>query len=102
MLLSLLSYALFFGLTTTVILADADLQRRRALERGEVDFADRRPTAYLVLALFFGSLPLIAYFGITRKSLVGWLMGLGAAVAVYLVVTIQTVEALLAVALVMR
>jgi hypothetical protein len=82
-IITVICYLLYFGLTIGIILLDARIQRQRAAAQGSVDFMDRKPTNYLVLAIFCGPLPLIAYFGITRKSAVGWLMGIGAAIAVY-------------------
>ena len=87
-LVTLVCWALYFGLTAGIILLDRKIQRDKAAAQGSVDFMDRSPAAYLVLALFCGPAPLIVYFGVTRKSAVGWLMGIGAAVAVYVVIFI--------------
>ncbi len=84
-IVSIVCYLIYFGLTASVILLDRHLQQRRAQLRGTVDFMDRSPTTYLVLALFCGPAPLIVYFGVTRKSALGWLMGIGAAFGVYTV-----------------
>lgn len=84
-IVSLVCWAVYFGLTVGIILIDRDIQRKRAEAQGSVDFMDRSPTTYLVLALFCGPAPLIVYFGVTRKSALGWLMGIGAAIAVYVV-----------------
>jgi len=85
LIVSIVCWAIYFGLTVGVILLDRYYARQRALAQGTVDFMDRSPTTYLVLALFCGPAPLIVYFGVTRKSALGWLMGIGAAVGVYAV-----------------
>jgi len=82
-IVTLVCWIVYFGLTVGIILLDRNIQRKRAAAQGTVDFMDRSPTAYLVLALFCGPAPLIVYFGVTRKSLVGWLMGVGIAFGVY-------------------
>lgn len=45
---------------------------------------DRSVAPYLVLGLICGPLPLIFYFGTTRRTALGWLMGVGAAALVYI------------------
>ena len=62
--------------TVVILLVDARRMRAKAAARGEVDFADRSPTAYLALALIAGPLPLIMYFWATRRTLKGLLIGL--------------------------
>ncbi len=84
-IVSIVCWIVYFGLTVGIILLDRDIQKKKAAAQGGVDFMDRSPTAYLILALFCGPAPLIVYFGVTRKSVLGWLMGIGAAVAVYIV-----------------
>ncbi len=84
-IITVICWLVYFGLTVGIILLDRNLQKKRAEAQGSVDFMDRSPTTYLVLALFCGPAPLIVYFGVTRKSALGWLMGFGAAIAVYVV-----------------
>ena len=85
-LVTLVGWVVYVGLTVGIILLDRNIQKKRAAAQGSVDFMDRSPAAYLVLALFCGPAPLIVYFGVTRKSALGWLLGFGAAFAVYTVV----------------
>src|SRR5690348_9309810 len=84
-IVTIVCWLFYFGTTAGVILLDRNIQRRRAREQGTVDFMDRSPMNYLLLALCCGPAPLIVYFGVTRKSAVGWLMGFGIAAAVYAV-----------------
>lgn len=74
-----LLWAFWFGFPALVIRLDAKRQRAAARARGEVDLLDRSVTPYLVTALFCGGLPLVVYFGTTRRSALGWLTGLGLA-----------------------
>lgn len=78
---TLLSFALIFvvwvGSTIAIIKVDAARQRKAAAARGDVDFIDRSVTPYLALAFIAGALPLIFYFGTSRKKASGWLLGLG-------------------------
>lgn len=87
-IVSIVCWLVYFGLTVGIILLDRNIQKRKAETQGGVDFMDRSPTNYLVLAIFCGPAPLIFYFGTTRKSALGWLMGFGAAIAVYVVVVV--------------
>jgi len=84
-IVTIVCWAIYFGLTAGVIMLDRYLQKQRARALGTVDFMDRSPTQYLVLAVCCGPAPLIVYFGVTRKSALGWLMGIGAALGVYAV-----------------
>ncbi|HEY1959969.1 MAG TPA: hypothetical protein VGH28_30380 [Polyangiaceae bacterium] len=84
-LVTVVIWAFYFGMTASIILLDRQIQRNKAYKEGSVDFLDRSPAGYLMLAFICGPLPLVIYFGATRKSFVGWLMGIGAAIAVYAV-----------------
>lgn len=84
-IVTIICWIVYFGLTVGIILLDRSIQKKKAEAQGSVDFMERSPTSYLVLALFCGPAPLIVYFGVTRKSAIGWLMGFGAAFAVYTV-----------------
>lgn len=88
---NLVIWIFYFGLTAVIILADAKMQRAKARAAGTVDFADRKVLTYLALGVLCGPLPLIFYFGITRKSAGGWLLGLGAALAVSLAISVVSV-----------
>jgi hypothetical protein len=91
LLASFVVWAVYFGLTAGVIVLDGKMQRAKAQREGGVDFMDRSPWSYLVLALLCGPLPLIFYFGTTRKNAMGWLMGVGAAVGVYIATVVVSV-----------
>jgi hypothetical protein len=58
---------------------------------------DRRVPPYLVLGIFCGPLPLIVYFGTTRKSALGWLMGVGVVILVYAMTVVAATVATLVV-----
>ena len=81
-IISIITWLVYFGLTVGVILLDGKMQRDKAQREGSVDFMDRSPWGYVAFGLICGPLPLIFYFGATRKSALGWLMGIGAAVLV--------------------
>src|SRR5215467_12245949 len=72
----LLVFVLYFVATIVVIRIDAKRQREAALARGGVDFIDRRVTPYMLLSFISGAMPLIFYFGISRRSAAGWLLGI--------------------------
>lgn len=74
-ILEILVAVLYWGGMAGIILFDAKTQRERARAAGTVDFADRSPMAYLLLGLICGPIPLMMYFGTTRKALGGWLTG---------------------------
>lgn len=82
-IVSIVTWFVYFGLTVGVILLDGKLQRDKATRDGSVDFMDRSPWGYIAFGLICGPLPLIFYFGATRKNAAGWLIGIGAAVGVY-------------------
>lgn len=84
-------WAIWALVTIAIMLLDARRQRARALATGEPDFKDRSPASYLALALVFGPLPLLVYFGTTRRSAAGWLLGLAAAAGVVLLVGVTNV-----------
>jgi hypothetical protein len=84
----LLVVVAYFGITIAVIRIDAKRQRDKARAAGGVDFMDRSVTPYMILAFISGALPLIFYFGITRKKASGWLLGIGAFVAVTMATSI--------------
>jgi hypothetical protein len=81
--MSVLVWLLYFGLTAGIIAVDAKMQREKARREGQVDFADRRILQYILLGIICGPLPLLFYFGTTRKSAQGWLLGVGAVVVLY-------------------
>ena len=78
-LLFILYVLTYYAGMVAFILWDAKIQRKKAHQAGEVDFADRRIGGYLVLSLFCGPLPLVFYFGSTRRSAAGWFLGFGVA-----------------------
>lgn len=90
-LASILSWAVYFGLTLATIVVDGRRQREKARVAGGVDFADRSPWAYIALGVLCGPLPVIFYFGATRKNAAGWFMGIGAAAAIYMVTIIVSI-----------
>ncbi len=90
-IVSIATWFVYFGLTVGVILLDGKLQREKAQRDGSVDFMDRSPWGYIAFGLLCGPLPLIFYFGATRKSAMGWLLGIGAAVGVYVMTVIVAV-----------
>src|SRR5437763_1698189 len=90
-LASILVWLVYFGLTAAVIMIDGKMQRAKAEREGGVDFMDRSPRSYLLIGILCGPLPLIFYFGATRKNAMGWLAGIGAAVGVYVVTVVFAV-----------
>ena len=90
-IVSIITWFVYFGLTVGVILLDGKMQRDKAQRDGSVDFMDRSPWGYIAFGLICGPLPLIFYFGATRKSALGWLMGIGAAVLVYVMTIVVAV-----------
>jgi hypothetical protein len=70
----------YWGGMALVIKLDAAKQRTAAKAAGAVDFADRNPVPYMLLGLICGPFPLLFYFGSTRRSAKGWLMGIGIAI----------------------
>lgn len=90
-IVSILTWVVYFGLTLGAILVDTSIQRAKAQREGGVDFMDRSPWGYIALGLLCGPLPLIFYFGATRKSALGWLMGIGVAVLVYVMTIVAAV-----------
>ncbi len=90
-IVSIVTWFVYFGLTVGVILLDGKMQRDKANREGGVDFMDRSPWGYVAFGLICGPLPLIFYFGATRKNALGWLLGIGAAVGVYVVTVIAAV-----------
>ena len=84
-IVTIICWVFYFGATAGIIMLDRNIQRKKAQAMGTVDFMDRSPTNYLLLAVCCGPAPLIVYFGVTRKNAIGWLMGIGAAIGVYLV-----------------
>jgi hypothetical protein len=60
-----------------VIWLDGKRQRGKARAAGAVDFIDRNPLPYMLMGALCGPIPLILYFGITRKSAAGWALGIG-------------------------
>jgi hypothetical protein len=90
-IVSIVTWFVYFGLTVGVILLDGKLQRDKAQREGGVDFMDRSPWGYVAFGLICGPLPLIFYFGATRKNALGWLLGIGAAVGVYVATVIVAV-----------
>jgi hypothetical protein len=83
LLVRILVWLVYFGFTAAVIVVDGKIARARVEREGSVDFMDRSVTPYILIGLLCGPLPLIFYFGATRRSVVGWLIGVGAAGAVY-------------------
>ena len=77
LLAAVLTFAFWIGSTALIIKFDARRQRAAAQAAGGADFMDRSLAPYLILAIFSGALPLIFYFGTTRKKVSGWLLGLG-------------------------
>ncbi len=67
-IITIVMWFVYFGLTVGVILLDGKLQREKAQRAGSVDFMDRSPWGYIAFGLLCGPLPLIFYFGATRKS----------------------------------
>lgn len=70
-------FVTYWGGMAGIIWFDGQRQRAKASVVGNVDFIDRRPGAYMILGAFCGPLPLIFYFGTTRRSVTGWLVGIG-------------------------
>ena len=90
-IVTILTWFVYFGLTVGTILVDGKMQRDKAQASGGVDFMDRSPWGYIALGLICGPLPLVLYFGATRKSALGWLMGFGAAFLVYVMTVVAAV-----------
>lgn len=92
-IVSIVTWLVYFGLTVGVLLLDGKMQRDKASREGGVDFMDRSAWGYVAFGLLCGPLPLIFYFGATRKNALGWLLGIGigAAVAVYVATVIVAV-----------
>jgi hypothetical protein len=93
----IITYAVWLTATVLIIRYDAKRQAQKARERGEVDFADRSVMNYLVLSIFCGPAPLIVYFGVTRKTFGGWVLGFAVAAAtMVLLVIIGTIGTMIA------
>ena len=71
-----LSVVVYWGGMAAIIHIDGKRQHEKARAAGSVDFMDRSPLPYMLLGVLCGPLPLIFYFGTTRKSVGGWLLGL--------------------------
>jgi len=71
------SWLFWFLSAAFVIRWDAKRQGAIKEAAGEVDLMDRSVTPYLILSIFCGALPLVVYFGVTRRSAKGWLLGVG-------------------------
>jgi hypothetical protein len=69
-------FVAYWGGMAALIWFDARRQRIKAIAERGVDFADRSPWQYMILGVFCGPLPIVFYFGISRKSALGWLMGI--------------------------
>jgi len=63
-----------------LIWVDGNRQRRAIQASGSVDFVSRSPWPYILMGVICGPLPLILYFGTTRKSAAGWLLGIAVGV----------------------
>ncbi len=83
-----LTWVVWFGSVALIIRIDGKRQQAAKRAVGEVDFMDRSVTPYLILAIFCGALPLVVYFGVTRKSAKGWLTGVGIFVAHFIAITL--------------
>lgn len=59
-----------------VIGLDGRRQREKARAAGTVDFQDRSPLPFMMMGALCGPIPLVLYFGTTRKSARGWVLGL--------------------------
>lgn len=87
-MLLLVAFPLSLALTSAIIILDRRRIERKMRDTDDVDFADRRLGPYLVTAVIFGPLPLILYFGSTRKGAMGFLIGAAWALAVMVVVAL--------------
>jgi hypothetical protein len=83
---------IFLGYIALAITIDQRLRTARARARGEVNFDEGRPSAYVSWALLSGGLILPIYFYASRKR--AWALVLGSAVlAVVYVATLLTAGA---------
>ena len=83
-----LTWVVWFGSVALIIRIDAKQQQAAKRAIGEVDFMDRSVMPYLILAIFCGALPLVVYFGVTRRSAKGWLTGIGIFLAHFVAITL--------------
>ena len=83
-----LTWVVWFGSVALIIRIDAKQKQAAKRAIGEVDFMDRSVMPYLILAIFCGALPLVVYFGVTRRSAKGWLMGVGIFLAHFVAITL--------------
>ena len=90
LLVPFLTWLVYFGLSVGAILIDGKMQRAKAEREGGVDFMERSPWGYIALGVLCGPLPVIVYFGTTRKGAIGWLIGLGIAVLIYLMTVVAS------------
>jgi hypothetical protein len=74
-LVTVFVWIFYFGLTSLVIFLDHRRQVELAERRGQLDFSSPNIGLYLLLGLLFGPIPLIVYFGLSRKSFGGWVLG---------------------------
>jgi hypothetical protein len=74
-LLALWFLAYWLGMAS-LIWIDGKRQRRAIQASGSVDFVNRSPWPYILMGILCGPLPLILYFGTTRKSAAGWVAGI--------------------------
>jgi hypothetical protein len=77
LIFTLFMFVVYWGGMAMIISTDAKREREKARAGGSVDFMDRSPVPYMLLGVLCGPLPLIFYFGTTRKSVGGWLAGVG-------------------------
>ena len=76
LLFAVAMFLVYWGGMAGIIWYDGKRQREKARAAGSVDFLDRSPLPYMLLGVLCGPLPLMFYFGTTRKSVGGWIMGI--------------------------
>jgi hypothetical protein len=76
LLFAITMFVVYWGGMAAIIWMDEQRARERARASGLVDFRDRRVLPYMLLGVLCGPLPLVVYFGATRRSVGGWLLGL--------------------------
>lgn len=88
---SLILWLTWATYAAAIITIDHRIRVRRARARGEVDFSDGAPLAYLVLSLIAGCLVLPVYFYATRKRWWALALGLAATLASVVVAAVTVV-----------
>ena len=94
LLAAMVAFVVYAALSNGIVMVDR--RRRRADPTAEATWVDQNQIAFSAISLCCGPAWLIVHFGVTRKSVDGWLLGLAAAAAVTVVTILVTWLAILA------